>query len=199
MDPVEMRVNDISTMAGRWASNHDSAITVTAKDVKKEDILKDEFDYIELVVKVTHALSRVTKVITQQYYKGDFYNGVMEQEKLYSGPNNRSRAEILTLKAGVQKRFMYARKYAGYSITALILFLLTKMVFETSDTLTLTSILDVLIVSSCILLILFSFLRAIYKITVYTDEKNDNYMYRVTYQEEVPFHEENKNKSHEKE
>lgn len=183
MEPVEMRVSNISTMAGRWATNHDNAITITAKDVKKEDILSDEFDYIELVVKVTHALSRVTKVITQQYYKADFYNGVMEQEKLYSGPKNKPRAEILTLKAGVQKRFMYARKFAGYSITAIILIMLAKMVFETNETLLLSSILNVLLVSNCILLIIFSILRVIYKMSVYTDDKNDNYVYRVVYKE----------------
>lgn len=183
MKKIKLRVNDISTMAGRWASNNDRAILVTAKDKSKEELLKDDFDYIEVVVKVTHALSRVTKVITQQYCRADIYNGVMENDKLYSAPNPKARAEILTLKAGVQKRFMYARKFASYSMVAIIAMMIIKMAFITDEMLTGTLIFNVVIISSCVLLILFSLLRVIYKVPVYTNEENENYMYRIGYKD----------------
>ena len=185
MRKVDLRVNEIATMAGRWASNNDKSITVTAPNKSKDELLKDDFDYIELVVKITHALSRVTKVITQQYYRADIYKGVMEKEKLFSGTNPRARAEILTLKAGVQKRFMYARKFASYSMVAIIAMMIIKMVFITDEMLTGTWIFNVVIISACILLILFSLLRVIYKVPVYTNEENENYMYRIVFEKET--------------
>lgn len=181
---MKLRVTDISTMAGRWASNNDKAILVAAKEKSKAELLKDDFDYIEVVVKVTHALSRVTKVITQQYCRADIYNGVMENEKLYSAPNPKARAEILTLKAGVLKRFMYARKFASYSMVVIIAMMIIKMAFITEEMLTGTWIFNVVIISACILLILFSLLRVIYKVPVHTNEENENYLYRIGYKEE---------------
>lgn len=185
MKKVNLCVSDISSIAGRWASSNEKAIIVVAKDIMKEELQKDDFDYIILVVKVTHALSRVTKVITQQYYRADIYNGVMEKEKLFSGTNPRARAEILTLKAGVQKRFMYARKFASHSMAAIIAAMIIKMAFITDDMYTWTNIFNVVIVSACLLLIMFSLLRVIYKVPVYTNEENENYMYRIVFEKET--------------
>ena len=109
----------------------------------------------------------------------------MEKEKLFSGTNPRARAEILTLKAGVQKRFMYARKFASHSMAAIIAAMIIKMAFITDDMYTWTNIFNVVIVSACLLLIMFSLLRVIYKVPVYTNEENENYMYRIVFEKET--------------
>ena len=169
-------IDCVEELGIKWRKNHLNNL-ITSIELP----VKDDYDYIEVVVKVTHALSRVTKVITQQYCRADIYNGVMENEKLYSAQNPRARAEILTLKAGVQKRFMYARKFASFSMAAIIVATIVKMVFITDEMITWASIFNVLLVSASILLILFSFLRVIYKVPVYTNEENENYMYRIGY------------------
>lgn len=180
---IKLSVSDIATMAGRWASNNDKSIIVSTASIKKENVLETDFDYIEMIVKVTHALSRVTKIITQQYYRADIYNGVMEKDKLMSHLDAKMRTEIITLRASVQKRFMYARKFAEYSVFFTFLVILNKMIFETDEMIWFASCANILILTGCILSILFSLLRIIYKIPVSTNENNENYMYRISFDE----------------
>ena len=87
--------------------------------------------------------------------------------------------EIFTLRAGVLKRFMYARKFAEYSIFFTFLVMISKMIFETDDIIWFTSYSNTLIISGCILSILFSILRIVYKIPVRTNNDNENHVYRV--------------------
>ena len=176
---IKLRVNEIAKLSGRWAASNDKSIVVSTYDIGKEWILREDVDYIEVVVIVTHALSRVTKVITQKYYREDIYKGVMENEKLISNIDTKVPTEIFTLRAGVLKRFMYARKFAEYSIFFTFLVMISKMIFETDDIIWFTSYSNTLIISGCILSILFSILRIVYKIPVRTNNDNENHVYRV--------------------
>lgn len=183
LNKIKLSVSDIATMAGRWASNNDKSVIFSTSSIKKKEILKTDFDCIEIVVKVTHALSRVTKTITQQYYRADMYNGVMENDKLLSITDATIRTEIITLRDSVQKRFMYARKFAEYSIFLTFIVILNKIVFETEGIIWFSSFSNILILTGCILSILFSLLRVIYKIPIHTNEKNENFMYRISFEE----------------
>lgn len=177
---IELPISDITTMSGRWASNNDKSIIVSAL-IKKEEVIDTNVEYIEIIVKVTHALSRVTKTITQQYYRADIYNGVMIKDKLMPHLDAPMDTEIITLRASVQKRFMYARKFAEYSMFFTFLVILHKMIFETDGMIWFASFANILILTGCVLSIFFSLLRIIYKIPVITNENNKNFMYRISF------------------
>ena len=70
-------------------------------------------------------------------------------------------------------------------MVAIIAMTIGKMIFEDECVPMFTSISNVILVSGCVLLILFSLLRVIYKVPVHTNEENENYMYRIGYKNET--------------
>ena len=156
--------------------------------MKNEKTGKEEekfvFDYIELSVKVSHALSHVTKIITRQFSKNDIYNG-----EFHGGKKARLRAfenprtTIKTVKAVMLQRFMYARKFETISLMGIMALMLLQVIWPGMcvEKLGLTS---VLLTALSISLWWFSLIRLFFQFPTLTDEDDENKHYRANIDED---------------
>lgn len=193
---INLKRTDYTVLSGRFAASNDRSICVSTYSLPKELYIKVKnektgkeeekfvFDYIELSVKVSHALSHVTKIITRQFSKNDIYNG-----EFHGGKKARLRAfenprtTIKTVKAVMLQRFMYARKFETISLMGIMALMLLQVIWPGMciEKLGLTS---VLLTALSISLWWFSLIRLFFQFPTLTDEDDENKHYRANIDED---------------
>lgn len=178
---LSFRKDNASFLAGRNTANNDNAVCFTLKDdeLTVKQLKNNDFDFILVYVKFTHALSSITNVIKKQFLIEDIYLGDIKDGKCYvKTSDNAPETELKTLKTEALRRFMFARKYVSLSIMLISAWFIVCLTMQFQNEYIIYAT-EVLSEAAAVIIIEFSVLRFLFNLRTETNRNDKNYDHRI--------------------
>lgn len=183
-DPLKLTCSTIAYMSGRFfPTSNKILVKLKPREIKIDDIINHNFDFLEINITAVHALSNVVTVWSTKYNIEDIYYAQIQNNVLVSNRAGLKTIEINTLRTNMCKRFMISRKIVTYSTLLLLVLLILNLGFR-NESISLPAWLEMLNCGTrnglaCVI-ILFSIIRFLMQLPVISTLADAKYKpYRV--------------------
>lgn len=130
-EDLKLTCPTIAYLTGRlFPKSNKVIVKIRPNQIKIDDIVKHNFDFLEINVTAVHALSNVISVWTTQYNIEDIYYAKVIKDEVVSDRQIFGKSVVIdTLRTNMCKRFMIARKYVTYATLFLLILLAFNLGF----------------------------------------------------------------------
>lgn len=131
-EDLKLTCPKIAYLTGRlFPKSNKVIVKIRPNQIKIDDIVKHNFDFLEINVTAVHALSNVISVWTTQYNIEDIYYAKVGKDVVVSDRQRLNELPVVidTLRTNMCKRFMIARKYVAYATLFLSILLAFNLGF----------------------------------------------------------------------
>ncbi len=120
-DELKLTCSEIKFLTGRWFKGDNKVCLKLKKgQLTCDNVIHHSFSFLEINSTFMHSLSNVITVTPMRYDSNDIYYAKACDESIFTDRSPLPVIELNTLRIGMMKRFMMARKYVTYAILLIL-------------------------------------------------------------------------------